>query len=124
MDSDNVKIVGYYYGEDVNKIIKDAFYYVQPSYVEGLSPVILQVIGLKTPIIVSNIPENTEVVDDKDLTFKVGDVRSLAEKLDYIENNPMEDKQKILQENTTKRYNWNQVMLSHKDLFLGELVEK
>ena len=82
------------------------------------------VIGLKTPIIVSNIPENTEVVDDKDLTFKVGDVRSLAEKLDYIENNPMEDKQKILQENTTKRYNWNQVMLSHKDLFLGELVEK
>ena len=49
---------GYVYGDDVVRLMKNAYTYIQPSDVEGLSPVILMVMGLGTPLICSDIQEN------------------------------------------------------------------
>ena len=43
---------GYVYGDDTNILIQNAFSYIQPSLIEGLSPVILTVMGLGTPTFV------------------------------------------------------------------------
>lgn len=117
-NSDSVKVVGFYYGNDVNKIIFDAFYYIQPSYIEGLSPVVLQAIGLKTSVLVSNIKENVEIVKDMCLTFKVGDIESLRDRLDLLLTNPLVEKQKILQKRIINKYSWSQVTDDHENLFL------
>lgn len=117
-NSDSIKVVGFYYGKDVNKIIFDAFYYIQPSFIEGLSPVILQAIGLKTNVLVSNIEENVEIVKDMSLTFKVGDIESLKDKLDLLLINPLEEKQKKLQKRILDQYSWSKVIADHENLFL------
>ena len=42
--------------------MQNAYAYVQPSDIEGLSPVILSVMGFGTPLICSNIKENLYLV--------------------------------------------------------------
>lgn len=116
--SESVKVVGFYYGKEVNKIISDAFYYIQPSFVEGLSPVILQSIGLKTNVLVSDIKENLEIVKDKDLAFKVGNIESLKNKLDSLIIDSLDEKQKKLQKRILSTYSWNRVAKEHEKLFL------
>ena len=48
---------GYIYGDDTNILMKNAYVYIQPSLIEGLSPVILTVMGLGTPLVCSDIVE-------------------------------------------------------------------
>lgn len=117
-NSESVKVVGFYYGKEVNKIISDAFYYIQPSFVEGLSPVVLQAIGLKTSVLVSDIKENLEIVKDKKLIFKVGNIESLKNKLDSLIADSLEENQKKLQERILKKYSWDKVTKEHEKLFL------
>ena len=68
---------GYVYGDDVLMLMKHAYCYIQPSNIEGLSPVILNVMGLGTPIICSDIKENVYAVFNNAILFKKGNVNSL-----------------------------------------------
>jgi len=79
---------GYIYGDDTVSLIKNAYAYIQPSDVEGLSPVILTAMGLQTPLICSNIQENLFIVRDMALTFKKGNVEDLKRKIHFSLENP------------------------------------
>jgi glycosyltransferase involved in cell wall biosynthesis len=102
---------GYVYGDDTNILIKNAFTYIQPSLIEGLSPVILTVMGLGTPLICSNIKENTFITNDNAIHFKSGDADSLNEKLQFALNNRDEllCKAKSGKEDISKRFNWENI---------------
>jgi glycosyltransferase involved in cell wall biosynthesis len=102
---------GYVYGDDTNILIKNAFTYIQPSLIEGLSPVILTVMGLGTPLICSNIKENTYITNDNAIHFKSGDADSLNEKLQFALNNRDEllCKAKSGKEDISKRFNWENI---------------
>ena len=77
---------GYVYGDNTNILMKNAFVYVQPSLIEGLSPVILTVMGLGTPLICSDIIENKFITGDNAMHFISGDAGSLAEKINFSLN--------------------------------------
>ena len=51
MADDRIIFPGYIYGSDVNTLISKAYCYIQPSDVEGLSPIVLTVMGLNVPAI-------------------------------------------------------------------------
>jgi len=110
---------GFIYGGHINKLIKDAYLYVQPSDVEGLSPVILQVMGLGTPLICSDIPENKYIVQDDAMLFNKSDINSLKNVLIYAFNNPMEIQRKanIGQTRILKEYNWDSVAAKYIEIF-------
>lgn len=72
---------GYLYGDETNMLMKNAYAYVQPSLIEGLSPVILTVMGLGTPLICSDIPENTYITQENAIHFRSGDADSLRDAL-------------------------------------------
>jgi len=74
---------GYIYGGDTNALMKNAFAYVQPSIIEGLSPVLLTVMGLGTPVVCSDIVENIYITNDNAVHFGTGDAAALAEKLEF-----------------------------------------
>ena len=63
---------GYVYGDDTNILIKNAYAYIQPSFIEGLSPVILTVMALGTPLICSDIIENIFITKTNAVHFKSG----------------------------------------------------
>lgn len=74
---------GYVYGGRTHALMKNAYAYVQPSDIEGLSPVILENMGLGTPIICSDIPENRYVVADTGTYFRRSDSDDLLRVLQW-----------------------------------------
>ena len=110
---------GFIYGSDVNALMKNAYAYIQPSDVEGLSPVILENMGLMTPVICSDIKENLYVVDDSALTFQQGDIEDLKCTLQYALSHP-----EILKINALRAkaradqlFSWESVANQHIELF-------
>lgn len=116
---------GYIYGEDTNYLIENAYAYVQPSLIEGLSPVILTVMGLGTPLICSNIKENIYITKDNAVNFISGDSGSLLDALKFSLIN-----REILLSNAKKgsldvlnRFSWDSVANSFIDIFLELMSE-
>ena len=109
---------GYIYGNDTLNLMKHAYLYIQPSDIEGLSPVILQVMGIGAPLLCSDIQENIFVVEDTTLTFKKSDIDSLNERLQYALEHPEELKKLALKANdlVNKNFSWDTVIDKHLEL--------
>ena len=110
---------GYIYGGDTNILMKNAFSYVQPSLIEGLSPVILTVMGLGVPLICSDIRENLFITKNHALTFKSGDSGSLRNTIETSLNNHeehlrMADGGKF---DVTSRFNWDKIADQYIEIF-------
>ena len=110
---------GYVYGDDTNFLMKNAFVYVQPSLIEGLSPVILTVMGLGTPLICSDIAENKFITKENAAHFASGDSNSLAEQLIYcLENSGLiREKAEFGRKDILTRFNWDSVAEKYLELF-------
>jgi len=78
-----IVLPGYVYGSRTHALMRNAYAYVQPSDIEGLSPVILENMGLGTPIICSDIPENRYVVADTGAYFRKSDPDDLLRVLQW-----------------------------------------
>ena len=113
---------GFVYGRDAHVLMKNAYAYIQPSDIEGLSPVILENMGLLTPVICSDIRENMYVVDDTALTFKKGNVDDLRNVLRYALDNPQVLKSNAMRakKRADDKFSWEVVTDQHIDLFLGK----
>ena len=110
---------GYVYGDDTNILMMNAYAYVQPSLIEGLSPVILTVMGLGTPLICSDIVENKFICGDNAITFTSGDSNDLAKKMTYALNNEQAliTKAKLGKIDIKKRFNWDTITDEYIELF-------
>lgn len=116
---DRIVFPGFVYGRDAHALMKHAYAYVQPSDIEGLSPVILENMGLQTPIICSDIKENIYVVGDTALSFKQASVDDLAEVLGYALGNPHVLKANAIKakKRALERFSWEAVTDQHIALF-------
>lgn len=81
---------GFIFRDKLFTLMSNAYAYVQPSDIEGLSPVVLENMGLGVPMIVSDIPENQYAVGDTAIQFKRGDIADLNDKLAYALAHPEE----------------------------------
>lgn len=110
---------GYLYGSDVIRLMKYSYCYIQPSDVEGLSPVVLTVMGLGVPLIVSNIPENIYAVRDTALTFRKGHIPSLTDAIVKADSNPDMIRELSIKakERAESEFSWEQVADSHVQIF-------
>ncbi len=114
-----ILFAGYHYGQEARDLMEGAFAYIQPSDVEGLSPVILQNMGLGTPVICSDIEENRFVVGETATTFRKGDVEDLARVLTRALEDP--EGLRILAEQARLRaeaeFSWKSVAEAHHRVF-------
>ncbi len=117
--SEKIIFTGYIYGDDVTRLMLNSYCYIQPSDVEGLSPVILSVMGLGVPLIVSNIEENRYAVQDTAIMFNQADISSLTEKINFAEDNYpiMKNLSKQAQQRALTEFNWEKVTDDHIRLF-------
>jgi glycosyltransferase involved in cell wall biosynthesis len=119
MGNGNVIFAGYVYGDDVTRLMLNCYCYIQPSDIEGLSPVILSILGLGVPLIASDIEENLYAVQDTATTFKHGNIPSLTEKINFAEENFLIMKQlaERAQQRALQQFNWEKVADAHVELF-------
>jgi glycosyltransferase involved in cell wall biosynthesis len=121
MANEQIIFPGYVYGNDTNTLMANAYCYIQPSDVEGLSPVVLTVMGLNVPMIVSDIEENQYAVLDTARTFKKGNIASLTEEIDFCESNypEMLNLAQEARERALSVFNWEKVADEHVQVFLN-----
>ena len=112
---------GYIYGDDTNSLIKNAYAYIQPSDVEGLSPVILTAMALKTPLICSDIKENLFIVGDMALIFEKGNVEDLIRMIQFSLENPdvLVDNAKRGKIHVEKEFSWEKIIDQKVKLLLS-----
>jgi glycosyltransferase involved in cell wall biosynthesis len=110
---------GYVYGNETNILIENAYAYIQPSLIEGLSPVILTVMGLGTPLICSDIRENIFITKNNALTFESGNCNSLQSIIEYsLENQEtIVSKAKVGKDDVKSRFNWDKIAKQYIDIF-------
>lgn len=77
-------------GQVLEELYANAYAFVLPSDVEGMALTLLEAMSYGACCLVSDIRENTEVVEDKALTFKKGDVKDLRRQLAWMLSHPDE----------------------------------
>jgi glycosyltransferase involved in cell wall biosynthesis len=116
---DRILFPGFVYGDDTNILIKNAFAYVQPSLIEGLSPVILTVMGIGTPLICSDIRENTYITKEHAALFTSGDSDALKTTLQWALQHNEQHRQlsEAGKKDIQERFNWDTVTDQYITLF-------
>lgn len=119
--SDDVRIIftGFLYGQDVHTLMRNSYAYVQPSSIEGLSPVILEAAYLGAPIICSDILQNHYAIAQHAVYFRNGDVSDLTEKLQWALNEPTA-LQNIAESGSAyveNHFSWDAVTEQHLEIF-------
>ena len=86
-DDDRIIMTGFVEGQLLSELYSNAYLYVCPSDVEGMSLSLLEAASYGNCCLVSDIPENTEVMGDNCVTFEHGNVSDLKDKLsDLLDN--------------------------------------
>jgi glycosyltransferase involved in cell wall biosynthesis len=72
---------GFLYGAETHALMRHCVAYVQPSDLEGLSPVILEAAFLGTPVICSDIAMNRYALGEHGIYFAAGEADDLRDRL-------------------------------------------
>lgn len=80
-DDSRIRFIGFASKTDLCALYSTARLFVFPSEAEGMPMALLEAMWFNCPCLVSDIPENVEVLEGYGGTFPVGDVAVLSEKL-------------------------------------------
>lgn len=87
-DNANIIFTGAAYGDALVEWYSNAMAYVLPSAIEGLPITLLEAMSFSRCCVASDIPANAEALDNKGLTYPLGDVTALQQQLEYIIAHP------------------------------------
>ena len=111
-ENKNMILTGFVQGRVLEELFSNAYVFVLPSDVEGMAISLLEAMSYGNCCLVSDIPENTEVVEDYAVSFRKGNVEDLKTKLEYLLENP--DVTAKYKEKSSdficRKYNWEDVV--------------
>ena len=123
-----VILTGQLTGEPLAQLYANALIFVQPSESEGLPIAVLEAMSYAKPVLVSNIPENLEVIslDKYGFSFKNKSTQDLSEKLEILINQKDTLNQVGInaRNHVEKYYNWKDIVGKTLHLYEGMVVEK
>ena len=82
--SDRIALLDYVSGDAFDELLTNAMLFVLPSDLEGLSLALLEAMGAGLCVLVSDIPENRELMEGAGYTFRCGDVADLKRMLELL----------------------------------------
>lgn len=109
---DRIIFTGFVQGKILGELYSNAYMYTLPSDLEGMPLSLLEAMSYGNCCLVSDIPECTEVVEDKALIFKKSDVAGLKEKLQDACDHPEKvmELKKQAADFICEKYNWDDVV--------------
>ena len=124
-NDDRIQFIGFVQGETIAELYSNAYAFMLPSNLEGMANSLLEAMAYGNCCLVSDIPENTEVVEDKAVIFKKGNVKDLQEKLQKLLDNPKEVSKykKNSSEFILDKYNWDKVVTQMLETYNGNIIE-
>ena len=99
-------------GRVLEELCSNAYLFAVPSDVEGMAMSLLEAMSYGNCCLVSDIPENMEVVGDYAVSFRKSDVEDLKEKLEMLLADPKLAAQyrEKSADYICKKYNWDRVV--------------
>lgn len=104
-DDDSIIATGFVQGKELAELYSNAYLYVLPSDLEGMPMSLLEAMSYGNICLVSDIPENTEVINEECYIFKRGDVDRLRHQIKKIINLNL-----LTHENKVIPYTWDEVV--------------
>ncbi len=109
---DRIILTGFVEGRTLAELYSNAYLYVCPSDVEGMSLSLLEAASYGNCCLISDIPENAEVMEDHSVTFLHGDSEDLRSKLEALIESP--GQVASLRSSTAdficSKYDWNRMI--------------
>jgi glycosyltransferase involved in cell wall biosynthesis len=120
-DPKKVLFTGHVTGDLLKELFSHAYLFILPSYMEGLSNALLEAISYQKCTLVSDIPENLEVIQDYGYSFKVGDKQDLADKLGALLTDPTMTamKEAKISEMGRSKYTWDYISREYDAVYRG-----
>lgn len=111
-ESDRVRLVGYVYGETLSELWTNARFAVLPSTMEGLSIALLEAVSYGRCVLISDIPENVEVMEECAPRFRSKDVDDLERQLRHLIDSPadVERYAAMTRAQIARRYSWDTIV--------------
>ncbi|MCM1425488.1 MAG: glycosyltransferase family 4 protein [Eubacterium sp.] len=118
---DRIVMTDFVQGQVLEELYSNAYAFVLPSDVEGMALSLLEAMSFGCCCLVSDICENTEVVEDKALMFAKGDTDDLQEKLEYMIGHPevVEAYRNGSRDYICGKYNWKDVVEKTLQVYQG-----
>lgn len=103
----------------LQEFLSNAYFYVLPSEIEGLSTGLLEAMGYGNCVLVSDIEENLEAIGNAGISFKNKSVQDLREKLSFLLANPriVEQYKELAVKRVSELYNWDQITDQFEQLY-------
>ena len=121
-DDERILFTGFVQGKMLDELYSNAYIYTLPSDLEGMPLSLLEAMSYGNCCMTSNIPECTEVVEDKALIFKKSDVDDLRNCLQDACDHPEKvlELKKQAADFICEKYNWDDVVEETMKLYRGE----
>lgn len=117
----NIILTGFVEGNELKELYSNAYIYVLPSEIEGMPISLLEAMSFGQTAIVSDIKENTDVINQYGWKFESKNPESLAEILTYVVQNPiMVASNRIKAQNyVLQQFNWDRISNQLEKIYIG-----
>lgn len=122
---DRIRFVGFVRGQTVDELYQNAYLFALPSNLEGMSNALLEAMSCGCCCLVSDIPENMEVVGEHAVPFKKGDVEDLKQQLAWLLEHPeiVRSYGDTAAKFILNGYSWDKVVDQLLEVYSGNIVE-
>lgn len=123
---DNIIFTGAQTGETMEQLFSHAYMFVQPSESEGMSLSLLEAMAHGLTPLVSEIKENTEVIDGDGFSFTSKSVIDLRDRLAYLLSRPQEVEEVGIRAKNRieKEYSWDSIVKKTLDTYKETVSKK
>ena len=118
-DDERIIFTGFVQGQELHELYSNAYVYTLPSDLEGMPLSLLEAMSYGNCCLVSDIPECTEVVEDKAVIFEKSNVSALVEKLQWC----CDEKEAVAKYKSEAadficgKYNWDDIVDTTLELY-------
>ncbi len=127
---DRVTMLGSRYGAEKTWLLRNAAVFVQPSTIEGQPIALLEALACDRLTVVSDIPENVEVVTFQDdepygLTFRTGEVDDLTRMLELaLSPNSLSSDARRVGKLVQSQYDWARIAAETELVYREAIVSR
>ncbi len=119
MANNNIRFLGFVYGDDYQALNRYPYLYVTASMLEGTSPALVAAMGAGNCVLVNGIPENLETIGQAGVAARENDLGDFTSKLKYLIDNPQEVERfrQLALRHVQVTYNWDLISETYLHLF-------
>lgn len=120
-----ILFTGFVRGQTIDELYSNAWIFALPSNLEGMANSLLEAMSYGCCCLVSDIPENMEVVGSHGVSFRKGDEQDLKAQLTWLLENPdqVQAYRDTAAEYIINHYNWDRVVDQMLEIYKGNLIE-